>query len=143
MLQLLSPTKIIFGQSLKKIKMKMADFEPFLRKNGANQVCRARYLTNHLTFGSETLHIYLLPQCHPFSQVTENQISKYQIWSIFYEVMTFFEKSHDCDGEVLSKFSIFSKSVPYLHAMCSPKFRTILIQNGQLRAVSMPKFGKL
>ena len=47
-------------------------FRAFLRQNGANSVRRARYLTNHLTFCSETLHIYLLPLCHAFSQVSEN-----------------------------------------------------------------------
>ena len=46
--------------------------EPFLRQNGANSVRPARYLTNHLTFCSETLHIYLLPLCNVFSQVSEN-----------------------------------------------------------------------
>ena len=39
----------------------MADLEPFLHQNGANSVSPARYLTNHLTFHSDTLHIYLLP----------------------------------------------------------------------------------
>ena len=57
-----------------------ADLEPFLRQNGANSVRLARYLTNHLTFFSETLHIYLLPlyMCHAFRQVLENYNSKYQ-----------------------------------------------------------------
>ena len=37
--------------------------KPFLFYLSANSVCLAHYLTNHLTFGSETLHIYSLPQC--------------------------------------------------------------------------------
>ena len=59
-------------QRLENIKLKMADLETFLRKNGANSVGPAQYLTNHLTLGSETLHIYLLPKSHAFSQLTEN-----------------------------------------------------------------------
>ena len=38
-----------------------------------------------------------------------------------------------CIGEVLPKFS--NKSVPYLRAMCLPKFQTILIQNGRLNSI--------
>ena len=34
------------------------------------------------------------------------------------------------------------KSVPYLRAMCSPKFRTILIKNGRLRAIFTSKWRK-
>ena len=42
----------------------------------------------------------------------------------------------------LLKGKDFFKSVPYLRAMCSPKFRTILIKNGRLRAILTSKWRK-
>ena len=52
-----------------------------------------------------------------------------------------FSKSHMCTGSAAQIFNFF-KSVPYLRAMCSLKFRTIIIQNGRLRAIFTSKWNK-
>ena len=52
-----------------------------------------------------------------------------------------YSKSHMSAGSAAQIFNFF-KSVPYLRAMCSPKFRTILIQNGRLRAIFTSKWSK-
>ena len=83
-----------------------------LTSKWCNSVSPARYLTNHLKIVLEhCIHIYLLPQCHVFSKVSENQNSKYQIWSSFYEVLKFLKKVMSV-GEVLPKFSIFLNLFP-------------------------------
>ena len=78
-----------------------------------------RYLTNHLTFCSETLPIYLLPLCHVFSQVSENYNSKYQtLPKSSFQGLDAFIRKVICVREALPKFSIVSKSV-CCHCSCS------------------------
>ena len=63
-----------------------------VRPSACPSVRPVQYLTNQLTFCSETLHIYLLPLCYAFSQVSE-KYNKIPDLSTFYEVMNFFKKS--------------------------------------------------
>ena len=48
--------------------------------------------------------------------------------------MHLLEKSYEC-GKRCPNFQKKIKSVAYFRAMCSPKFQTILIQNGRLIAI--------
>ena len=96
---------------------------------------RADISQNQLTFCSETLPIYFLPLCHAFSQVSENWIQNTRLFprAVFRD-LCIYSKNHMSAGSAAQIFNFF-KSVPYLCAMCSPKFQTILIQNGRLGAI--------
>ena len=101
------------------------------------------YLTNHLTL-YETLPIYLfvnsVPCVQPIFGKLEFKIPNFTpeqfLWTCAFIRKVIWVR------EALPKFSIFSKSVPYIRAMCSPKFRTILIQNGRLRDIFTSKWCK-
>ena len=118
----------------------MANLEPFLRQNGIISVRPARYLTNHLTFCSETFHIYFYLCAMRSAKFRKIKIQNTRLRALFTKLWNF-SKSHMCSGSAAQIFNFF-KSVPDLRAMCSPKFRTILIQNGQLGAILTSKWHK-
>ena len=98
-----------------------------------------RYLTNHLTFSSQTLQSIRYLSAMRSAKFGKIRIQNTRLYprAVFRD-LCIYSKSHMSTGSAAQIFN-FSKSVPYLRAMCSAKFRTILIQNGRLRAIFTSK----
>ena len=79
---------------------------------------RPIFFTNGLTFSSQTLHIYFLPQNDAFSQVfTKIQIQNGRFRAAFQKVF----RNVQCEGEALPRFSCGQQSVGKFK-MAEPKF---------------------
>ena len=122
---ILSPTNFFLGgqqnQVCASVRLSVRPSVcPSVRLSVRPSVRPGRYLTNDLTLCSEILPIYLLPLCHVFSQVSENQNQKYQTLpqSSFQGLVHLFKKSYKC-GKRCPNFQFFQicslTSVPCFH----------------------------